>query len=424
MAIWWLMLVGCTSPAEDSGDTDTPAERPYMEVCDAEMPLPVGNTGGEAAAPEPHAVTFGTERPDPYFVHLGFPDGDPSRSMAMVWRTDVDTLASQVQWGVGDALDNTTDGASVLYGADDDDPGTRVHEARLCGTLTPGTTYSYRVGGEGHWSETYQFSTPAAPGTFHDFRIGVLGDSRSGADVLSAAMAQLDAQSPDFIVYTGDMVEAGYKQEQWDEWFEATGDVLARIPLVPVHGNHEYLAVNYLAQFVMPGSEEWFTLRYGDLTLVGLNDTTTDDRVIEQADFLDEVLTGAGSDWTMLAHHRSMYATCARHGSATNVRATWGPAIEAHRMPLVVAGHNHVYERSKPVLGGQAVGADVGTTHIVAGGAGAPLYDEFVEEWFGEVATAVTHTMIIDVSQSQLDAEVRDLEGNVIDSFVIPRRAP
>ena len=27
----------------------------------------------------------------------------------------------------------------------------RVHEVRLCGTLTPGTTYSYRVGGEGAW---------------------------------------------------------------------------------------------------------------------------------------------------------------------------------------------------------------------------------------------------------------------------------
>ena len=87
------------------------------------------------------------------------------------------------------------------------------------------------------------------------------------------------------------MVDIGANQYEWDDWFEASGDVLTHIPLLPVHGNHESLAQNYFAHFSLPNNEEWYSARIGDLQVVSLNDTVRDfDHIsVDQVDYLREV---------------------------------------------------------------------------------------------------------------------------------------
>jgi hypothetical protein len=60
--------------------------------------------------------------------------------------------------------------------------------------------------------------------------------------------------------------------------------------------------------------------------------------------------------------------------------------------------------------------------HLVSGGAGAPLYDEFEPEWFNVKAQAIEHYIIGDLGPTQGEFTVYDLEGTVIDSFVISAR--
>lgn len=417
-----LVLLGCGPTPNERPAEDGPV---LVDECDPVVtpasPL-LDTDGGPVQA---HEDTFGTERPDPFHVHLGWPASDPSRSISILWRTDVDTLASVVEYGVDGKLTERVETVSFLYGGASAGEGPlRIHELKLCGDLEPNTTYSYRVGGEGHWSDTFTFTTPGEPGSFDSYRIGFIGDSRGAHETWDDLLAQMESHSPDFYVFGGDMVDLGPSQADWDAWFDAAGTVFAENVLVPAHGNHEFLAVHYFAQFSLPNNEEWFSLRYGNLHLVSLNDVvrSSDQIGTDQVAYLDDVFTEHDSDWQIAVHHQAMYSASDRHGSNLTLRELWAPKFDQHGVDLVVAGHNHLYERSVPIKGdAQSTEAD-GTTYIVTGGAGAPIYSGLEDHWFTEVANPIEHFVIGDFGPTGATFEVYDRSDNLIDSFTLSAR--
>lgn len=422
----FLLLLACNGGPDSAVDSG-PLNVVY-EDCDPTILIPVGNLADEPEDPaDPHEETWGSETPDPFHVRYQWPAKDPSRSAGFLWRTDLDTLASQVQVGPADGFpDNalTFDGGSYLFGTGEIGEGAyRAHEVRVCGLLEPDTAYSYRVGGEGHWSDTFTFSTPGAPNSFDTFRVGIVGDSRGAYDTWGQVLGLMEAHEPDFYLFSGDAIELGTSQGEWDAWFEASGDVMSKKALVPAHGNHEFLAQNYFAQFSLPGNEEWFAVEYGDAVFATLNDTVRDSEHIStvQVEFLQETFAAHEGRWKIANHHQATYAACTAHGSNTTARDAWEPVFDEHEVDLVVAGHNHVYERSVPIRGGVEVAEGEGTVYIVSGGAGAPLYGSFDDEWFSAVTNSIEHYGIADFGPSGIDYVARDLDGNVIDSFSIPR---
>lgn len=417
-----LSLLACDGLYPSTTDTevaDTDSQDLYARTgCSTTIERPT--LGGQTDdVVDAHAETFGAE-PAPYAVHLGSASNDPSTAASWVWRTDGDTLATQVQYGI-DSLDQQVDGVSFTFGTDD---AYRVHEVRLCEGLEPATTYQYRVGGEGNWSETFTFTTAPEPGT-QTFTMAFAGDSRSGYDTWAELLAGIDAHDPDFILFSGDLVETGTEQDEWDEWFAAGDGVLARVPLFPAHGNHEYLAVNYFAQFSLPYNEQWYDITWGDLSLVVLNDFAVEEGAIDelQPAFMDEVWArhdqAHPTGFKMASHHAATYSANDRHGSNEYLRALWAPVWDDNDVDMVIAGHNHTYERSQPVRG-EAVDS-TGTVHLVSGGAGAPLYDGEEEEWFSAASSASNHFGIAEFSSTGIDVTVYDLSGDVIDSFSLAR---
>ncbi|MCO4773295.1 MAG: metallophosphoesterase family protein [Deltaproteobacteria bacterium] len=414
-----LLLTACPTVEEEEPPTPVPSvEDPS---CSDEILSPSGPGGGLAAEPvEAHAETYGAD-PDPFQVRLQWPTSQPHISGGFLWRTDAETLASTVEWGVGDDLGNVTEGSSFVYGKTDAFAGYRVHEVRLCGDLTPGTTYSYRVGGAGGWSSVAQFTTPAEPGSFDSVTIGIAGDSRGAYTTWASVVALMEAHDPDFYVFPGDMVDLGVVQSEWDSWFEATGDVLRSKVLVPSHGNHEFLATHYFAQFSLPGNEQWFSLDYGPLHLISLNDTVSGDNDIEvfQPNFLETDLADNDSAWTFVAHHQPMYTASTNHSSNETLRDTWSPIYDANGVDVVINGHNHLYERSVPITGDAP--DDDGITYIVTGGAGAPLYEGTDTPWYSAVANPIEHYIIATITGPTATFVVRDLDDNVIDEFTVTR---
>lgn len=423
-ALTALLLAGCDFYPEDGVAEATLTG----ETCDPVVFAPVGPLTGSVEVPaEPHSEAYGAS-PEPFHVRYQWPSRDPSRNAAFLWRTDTDTLASQVRFGVADGFpDNavTVDGYTFLFGGLDANTGDhRIHEVRLCGDLEPDTEYSYQVGGAESWSQTYTFRTPPAPGTFDTFRVAISGDSRGAYDTWGQLLAKMDAAEPDFFMFSGDMVEIGANQAEWDAWFEASGDILAERALMPAHGNHEFLAVHYFAQFALPGTnEQYYAVDYGDLLMMSLNDTVAEGGVrdVEERQFIEAELRDTQATWKVGMHHQPAYSTCTRHNSDLNVRDAWSDVFEDFGVDLVFAGHNHIYERSLPIKDGAEQSPGEGTIYVVTGGAGAPLYRESEDQWFGDVANPIEHYVIADFSPSGIDVVAYDLSGNVIDSFNVPR---
>ena len=66
-----------------------------------------------------------------------------------------------------------------------------------------------------------------------------------------------------------------------------------------------------------------------------------------------------------MVFHQPAYSCGTAHGSTPAVDSTWVPTLEAHRVALVVNGHEHLYERFKSAN-------DV--TYVVTGGGGAATH--------------------------------------------------
>ena len=98
------------------------------------------------------------------------------------------------------------------------------------------------------------------------------------------------------------------------------------------------------------------------------------------------------------------------HGSDLAVREAWSPLFVRAKVPLVLAGHDHDYQRSNP---------QDGVTYVVSGG-GAKLRDTGRES-FTAVSQSVLHYVDLLVYPDRLVGRAIDQEGDLIDRWTIRR---
>lgn len=414
------LLAGCSFYEEGDGTTTGPVGSAGDATCSEDIYEPVGaqGTGFTELAPL-HQDVYG-DAPDPFQVRLQWPTSRPDLSAGFLWRTDVDTLATVAEFWVDGEEPTRVEGATFVFGDTDTFDGYRMHEVRLCGMLAPNTTYNYRVGGDSAWSDTYTFTTPEPPGTFDTVTVAIAGDSRGAYTTWASIVELMEAHDPDLYMFSGDMVDLGVSQGEWDGWIEAAGDLWTSKVMVPAHGNHEFLAKNYFAQFALPGNEEWFSVDYGPLHVISLNDwpRSENDLFTFQTNFMDSDLAASDATWTFAEHHSPIYSACSRHGSRLDIREEWAEQFEKG-VDVVFAGHNHIYERSKPIRAGEE--SQDGVVYVVSGGGGAPLYEEVEDSWWNQVANPIEHYIIAEISGNTATFTARDLDDNVIDTFTLTK---
>jgi hypothetical protein len=380
--------------AEDVPAVDAPNPRAPLSYRPAGCGYDVTTTPGTTNNRMGDDATFGAMA-TPRSVHVNWAS-DPSTTAAVLWSTDAATLATVVEYGTSmTTLDRTARGhvstAGSALGS------VTVHEVHLCG-LRPDTTYYYRVGGPGHFSPVYHFKTAPTPGgSEYDVNFVVVGDSRPDAAdpsnfprdwrMIQQRIASVSAmRQPDFQLFTGDAVSLGLVQSEWDQWFEAARDTLANMPWVFVHGNHEGIHVNYLAQFAQPQDhgELYFSFDYGPIHFVVLNDSPPAPDALgrisgEYAAWLEADLRAVDrsrTPWVIATHHKGPYTT-STHSDDTDVgvvRSAWTPLYDRYHVNVVLNGHDHSLHVTRPLRAGMPTTAAMGTVYVVSGGAGAPLY--------------------------------------------------
>lgn len=422
-----VLAVGCvegSAPPKGGGSIPTEGGTLRLEQCGYDLTTRVG-----ASAPVIGTPVLGDD-PTVRQVHLGIAS-QPATSMAIQWRTvDETTLASTVQYGTGGNTDQVLEGATFIFigGFNQSGETIRMHEAHLCG-LEPDTEYSYRVGGKSEdglteaWSPVYTFRTaPLRSQTDAEVVFGSLGDSRDGYEVWGQFVERLDTMEVDAILFSGDAVTIGAVQLEWETFFDVAEPLLARVPIVSAHGNHDVNAINYYAQFAMPGNEENFSFDFGPAHITVLNDTPYNVSDIQgaAAEFLQaDLAANADAPWKILLNHRPLWSASTRHGSDTELLDTWGPIIDAHHVDLVLNGHDHNYERTKPMNGStpQASPAD-GTVYVVSGGAGASLYGNGVDFWT-ELSEKAHSAVVLRLRAELLEMQAFREDGAQLDTMLI-----
>ena len=344
---------------------------------------------------------------EPRHIHLSW-ESDPSRSVTVTWRTE-SVEPSVVEYGPDESYGLSASGI----------PG-ELHHVELSG-LSPSTLYHYRCGHTGSWSHDLNFTTgPSDPS--EGFVFAVVGDDRSGYDVRrSISLAILDAGAS-FVLHTGDLVSTGGELSQWERWFESHRELLSHTVMMPAIGNHEENAPEYFEQFALPGNEQWYSFDYGNVHFVAL--TTEYQLTGSQLDWLEDDLASTNATWKFVYFHRPMYSSGSAHGSDLGVRRAWESVLNRYHVDLAFCGHNHIYERTLPVRGGQVVDADGGIIHITAAGGGAGLHSvASPRDSWSAVALSEHHYLLFAVKGGMLDFQARLPGGMVFDDFEL-RKEP
>jgi hypothetical protein len=156
-------------------------------------------------------------------------------------------------------------------------------------SLTPGTTYNYRTGKPGRWSEVKSFTT--APAKPEDYTFLFMGDVQrdiNTAEVEYPQWGQLLKKAYDtnpdikFGLMAGDMVQSGSDLNDWKHFLSYGQIAFSNIPMMPTIGNHESNFEGgkpnyYLDIFDLPKNgpegykEEFYSYDYGAVHYTVLN---------------------------------------------------------------------------------------------------------------------------------------------------------
>ncbi len=333
---------------------------------------------------------------------------DPTTSAVFTWQTSASGKAARVRMGTNAAALSdvhagyswTTPAPTLGFGTNE--PATYMHEVHVCG-LQPATTYYYQVGGgaagKEAWSATQQFTTVPASGKI---TVGVLGDARDKVDTWRLVQTRMRDAAVAMQLMSGDIVDFGASEALYETWLDAAWKdgsgklvTLGQQMIVPIAGNHENEAARFYANFALPGDmEQYASFDVGNTHVVLIDDQpisggATGEQAAAILKWLDADLAKAAADkaahpFIVAVSHRGLFTTAlhANDGDIHTTRAALVPIFDKYHVDLVLNGHDHEFERSKPLKAGPdpaaapvigATPAD-GTIYVVNAGAGADPY--------------------------------------------------
>jgi len=295
-----------------------------------------------------------------------------------------------------------------------------LHEVLVEG-LAAGVRYQYEVSGPGIGATEGVFNT--APQRAEPFRFLLYGDTRSNARSHASIVAAMRREGPDFVVHTGDLLADGRSDRQWDDFFAIERDLLRDTVFIPVVGNHELrnssrIGIENFRRYVncpppdAPRPELDYVVRYGNVRMILANAYDDWSRAPQRA-WLEQHLSQARrdgpDDFLLVVTHWGMHSS-GPHGENRSLRAAGLPEMfRRYGVDLVVAGHDHVYER----------GEERGLRYMVTGGSGAPLYSRRAEHNYTRVFAAQHHYVRVDAEGDKLDFTAVRPDGTVLDRFTI-----
>jgi UDP-2,3-diacylglucosamine pyrophosphatase LpxH len=311
----------------------------------------------------------------------------------------------------------TTLDAGTAPAPDTATPDTATPDTATPDTATPDTATSDTATPDTATPDTAtpDTATPdsATPDTAdRPVHLAVAGDVGTGDDVERAtadAMDRVEAANPyDALLLLGDNVYPdGNPEDIRTKVLEPFANVLdGTTQLLPVLGNHDNdsgYADEQLAALGMPA--RWYSTVIDDVLVLSLDSNHPDDA--EQLRWLEATLADSTQTWKIAEMHHPPYSAGV-HGSSKRVRAAFVPLFRRYGVQLVLAGHDHDYQRSHVIDG---------ITYVVSGAA-AKLRSAGTAD-FTEVSTSTYHFLDITVWPDHLDLAAIGQDGAVIDHVTL-----
>ncbi|MEB3235422.1 MAG: metallophosphoesterase [Cyanobacteriota bacterium] len=259
-----------------------------------------------------------------------------------------------------------------------------------------------------------------SPGRLHVLATADFGSGNRNQRALGAQMGAIQARDPvDLVILAGDNIYAssgwadgdlrGIEQTFYKPYREL---IAAKVPFYAVLGNHDIRTENGNPQvafqpFGMKG--RWYSVRRGPVEFFML-DTNVNASWQHQLPWLKGALATSTAPWKVVVGHHPIYSA-GLYGDDRTLIARLTPLFAKHRVQLYINGHEHNYERTKPIDG---------TTYLVVGGGGASLRPVVPNSRTAKAASVFSFGDLL-FNGSTLTIRGIDSQGAVIDSATLQR---
>jgi hypothetical protein len=396
--------------------------------------------GAHAATLLKSADAAGAPSPAGLFVQFG---ANASHEAAVSWLSPVQVRRPRLRIGRPDfGYGHTVEAEERVYTEALTGQAVYTYHAHL-DHLQPDTLHVYEAFNDGAAPAGGSFTT-APSGRSRGFRFTSFGDQAVpqkigqglGPWTVNAGyiVPAVEALSPLFHLFNGDLCYGNVSDDPvgtWAAWFANNTQSAANRAWMPSAGNHENEVGNgpqgYLSfetRFTVPdnGSRSfrgnWYAFTVGSIRVISLNNddvclqdgafsayrrdhvptyTANGDNPYisgysggEQREWLERELAWASAsddiDWIIVCMHQVAMSSAHFNGADLGIRQAWLPLFDKYGVDLVVAGHEHHFERSFPVRGilpgstlltpapqssdPYLMDTSLGTVHMIIGGGG------------------------------------------------------
>jgi 3',5'-cyclic AMP phosphodiesterase CpdA len=215
------------------------------------------------------------------------------------------------------------------------------------------------------------------------------------------------------------------------------------------------------------GTEQYYSFDYANVHVVSLDSQLairdTDSRAAMMQWLKDDLMSNT-QDWTIVIYHHPPYTKGSHDSDSTlngiddpifTIREEFTPIFEQYGVDLAYAGHSHIYERSYYINGNTGLSdtfdaqtmAELNDMNMPASGQGDETYTQIARNGMDDKVVytvagnggKITYTtpgyphpanffsqlelgsVVIDLDENQLEASFVDVNGTVLDSFIITR---
>ncbi len=243
--------------------------------------------------------------------------------------------------------------------------------------------------------------------------LGDIGTGDRPAGEIAAEAAKAYEVFPfKFAVLLGDNMYGSEKPKDFERKFEAVYRRLldAGVKFYATLGNHDDPVQTHYKFFNMDG-RRYYTFKPKDGVRFFMLDSNYMDK--PQIEWLENALAASKSEWKIVCLHHPLYSSGEKHGPSLQLRAILEPIFVKHGVDVVLAGHEHFYERIDPQRGiyyfimgssGKLRRGNIGRSEITAKG-----FDK--DRAF----------LLMQVAGDQLYFQAISRTGETVDSGVLPR---
>ncbi len=360
--------------------------------------------------------------------------GNPLNGLTITWSNT--GAADSIRWGYTTAYEQGGFKAVKRTGYAS---GTSFFKYVFPSPVTASSTIYYKMwdSSTNSWTTQKTFAT-APPENSSNFSFCALGDCRDDLTVLAAVSNLANAKHSALTVFNGDLTYSGNVASEYDDFFTSTSAFLANNVVYHAQGNHDVGGATWFQNiFDLPqtnGSNLYYSVRYGNAIFITLNSESPSG----QTTWLNTTLAAAAADptieWKVISFHKPFFNVGSHVGDMNSYRTTWWKAFDDYGVDLILNGHDHNYQRTKPINLKVSTSAPVakygsatgeGRCEIVCGGAGAGLYSvgTTADSWAMNYFNSKYNYVYCDVQGCKMVITAYTNTGTVLETFTLDKSA-